>query len=155
MLCEKIGGVVVSLQYPRAPQYRFPIAIDAVTEIVKEILADDSLAFDRKKVAIGGFSAGANLALSVVQDKKLQGRIQGVVAFYPPVNISVRAKAGDKGVGGVLPESHLDMFAWGYVASLHPALHIPRLKLVTFGSNLLHHLNFRLFGVLGGKLMTR
>ncbi|CZS95614.1 related to triacylglycerol lipase [Rhynchosporium agropyri] len=78
--------LVVSIDYPKSPANPYPAAVKAVTDIVNAILADKSLPFDKKKVAIGGFSAGGNLALAVSQDDSLQGKLGGVVAYYPPTN---------------------------------------------------------------------
>jgi hypothetical protein len=51
---------------------------------VNAVLDDNSLPFDRKKVAMGRASAGANLSLAVTQDESLQGRIGGVVLGCKP-----------------------------------------------------------------------
>ncbi|KAK0125608.1 hypothetical protein ONS96_009442 [Cadophora gregata f. sp. sojae] len=78
--------LVVSLDYPKSPAHPYPAGVQAATDIVKAILEDDALPFDRQKVAIGGFSAGANFSLAVSQDEGLQKKLGGVVAYYPPVN---------------------------------------------------------------------
>lgn len=57
-----------------------------VIKVVKSVLGDEALPIDKTKVAIGGFSAGANLALAVTQDDDVRQSIHGVVAFYPPVD---------------------------------------------------------------------
>lgn len=75
--------LVVSLDYPKAPEEPFPAAVHALTDLVKAVLQDETLPFDKNKVAIGGFSAGGNLSLAVSQDKSLRDKIGGVVSFYP------------------------------------------------------------------------
>lgn len=84
--CAKLANenniLVVNLEYPLAPSHPFPIAINSLVDVVKAVLADEELPFDRKKVAIGGYSAGANLALAVSQNEELQGKFGGVVSFY-------------------------------------------------------------------------
>lgn len=72
--------LVVSLDYPKAPESPYPGAVRVLTDLVRAVLDDETLPFDKKKVAIGGFSAGANLALAVCQT--FQGEIGGAVAFY-------------------------------------------------------------------------
>ncbi|KAE8444072.1 hypothetical protein EG329_000940 [Mollisiaceae sp. DMI_Dod_QoI] len=110
--------LVISLDYPKAPSNPYPAGVRAVADLVKAILKDDSLPFDRKKVAIGGFSAGANLSLAATQDDSLQGKVGGVVGFYPPTNwlttvdwkLSTRPK-------DALPDPLLNdvpTFDWGY-----------------------------------------
>ena len=76
--------IVISLDYPKAPSHKYPAAVNALTDLVKAVLSDETLPLDKKKVAIGGFSAGANLALAVSQNHR--DKIGGVVAFYPAVD---------------------------------------------------------------------
>ena len=111
--------LVVSLDYPKSPAHQFPVAVQALTDIVNAVLEDDTLPIDTTKVAIGGFSAGGNLAFGVCQDKTLQGKIGGIVSLYAAVNFA--AKSGEKqatapeGAGAVLPQDQLTMFSWAYV----------------------------------------
>ncbi|KFY56797.1 hypothetical protein V496_06642 [Pseudogymnoascus sp. VKM F-4515 (FW-2607)] len=111
--------LVVSLDYPKSPSYRFPTAVQALADLVNAVLYDDSLPIDTTKVAIGGFSAGGNLACAVSQNKTLQGRIRGLVAFYPPANFLPRSAdelaTNPKGAGAALSQDQLSMFGWGYV----------------------------------------
>lgn len=90
--CNNNNVLVISLHYPLAPQHRYPKAVKAIIDVVNAILEDESLPFDRNKVAIGGSSAGANLSLAAVQDPSLQGKIGGVVPFYPPVDFTTPIK---------------------------------------------------------------
>jgi acetyl esterase/lipase len=78
--------VVVSLDYPKAPSHKYPAAVNALIDTIKAVLQDEALPIDKKKVAIGGFSAGANLSLAVTQNESIRNRIGGVVAFYPPMD---------------------------------------------------------------------
>jgi acetyl esterase/lipase len=111
--------LVVSLDYPKSPSHRFPVPVQALTDLVNAVLEDNTLPIDRTKVAIGGFSAGGNLAYAVSQDKTLQGKIGGIVSFYAAVNFSTKTAdkiaTRPKDVGSVLPQDHLTMFSWGYV----------------------------------------
>ncbi|TVY85058.1 putative alpha/beta hydrolase [Lachnellula suecica] len=111
--------LVVSLDYPKSPQYKFPAPVGAVVELVNAVLEDEALPFDRKKVAIGGFSAGANLALAVSQHESLQGRIKGIVPYYPPVDFSTPIEVSmawrPKDAGPDLLEKDSAMFNMGYL----------------------------------------
>ncbi|KAF7957432.1 hypothetical protein EAE96_003017 [Botrytis aclada] len=95
---SKHNILVISLDYSKAPTVKFPQPIDELTDIVTSILEDESLPFDRSKVAIGGFSAGGCCSLAVPQAPSLQGKIQGVCAFYPicgfvtPQSVSIAAR---------------------------------------------------------------
>lgn len=61
-LAAGLSGPVVSVEYPLAPEARFPVALD--------VCVDAYLAGTRERgqrVLLGGVSAGANLALGVLQ----------------------------------------------------------------------------------------
>ncbi|RSL90994.1 hypothetical protein CEP51_000439 [Fusarium floridanum] len=57
--------LVIALNYPKAPSARFPTAIYDLEQLILAVLSDSSLPIDKDRVAIAGFSAGGNLALSV------------------------------------------------------------------------------------------
>jgi acetyl esterase len=60
------GAVVISVGYRRAPEHRFPAALDdtyAVVTWTAEHAAE--LGIDPERIAVGGHSAGANLAAAV------------------------------------------------------------------------------------------
>ncbi|KAH8599741.1 Alpha/Beta hydrolase protein [Bisporella sp. PMI_857] len=110
--------LVVSLDYPKAPAHPYPAPLVALIKAVKDVLADEALPFDEKKVAIGGFSAGANLALAVSQDEALHGKIGGVASFYAPLDFATDTKvklatrpahAGPDPLANIGP-----VFNWGY-----------------------------------------
>ncbi|KAM3075450.1 hypothetical protein ACMFMG_007597 [Clarireedia jacksonii] len=110
--------LVISLDYPKAPSSPFPSATNALIDTVAAILNDESLPFDRSKVAIGGFSAGGNLALSLAQDPSLQGKIHGICAFYPPCNfvtpisVSLAARPANAGPDGLKNMAPLFNYAY-------------------------------------------
>ncbi|EAW07387.1 alpha/beta hydrolase fold protein [Aspergillus clavatus NRRL 1] len=85
---NRTGMLVVSLNYRKAPLHPFPTATWDVAEVAKSVLADDSLPIDHSRIAIGGFSAGGNLALSASQLPGLKGRINAAVIYYPIVDFS-------------------------------------------------------------------
>ncbi|KAF8866926.1 prolyl oligopeptidase-like protein [Acephala macrosclerotiorum] len=116
--CNDNKLLVISLDYPKAPSHRYPAGVNATVDLVEAILADDSLPFDRKKIAIGGFSAGATLSLAATQDEKLQGKVGGVVAYYPPSNwttsLDWKLSTRPKNAGPDPLSNNAPMFDWAY-----------------------------------------
>lgn len=63
---EEVGAVVASVSYRRAPEYPFPTAVDDGVEALLYLAAHASdLSLDVSRVALSGFSAGGNLAVTV------------------------------------------------------------------------------------------
>ncbi|TVY48480.1 Arylesterase [Lachnellula occidentalis] len=112
--------LVISLDYPKSPQYQFPVPVEAVVDLVNAVLQDETLPFDKNKVAIGGFSAGANLALAASQHESLQGKIKGAVPYYPPADfitpIAISMAARPEDAGPDMIEGNAPMFNFGYIA---------------------------------------
>ncbi|KAH8660279.1 alpha/beta hydrolase fold-domain-containing protein [Xylariales sp. PMI_506] len=92
-LSSSLNCLIISLNYSKAPAVQFPTPINELIDTVLDILADDSLDFDRSRVALGGYSAGANYSLSVAQSPKLQGKIHGIIAWYPCTDVTIRKEA--------------------------------------------------------------
>lgn len=116
--CNDNKILVISLQYPLAPANRYPKAVHALVDVINAVLEDESLPIDRKKVAIGGASAGGNLSLAVTQDASLQGKVGGVVAYYPPVDfgtpLAVNLARRPKHAGPDMLRNGVRMLNWGY-----------------------------------------
>ncbi|KAH8664573.1 alpha/beta hydrolase fold-domain-containing protein [Xylariales sp. PMI_506] len=68
-LCVNANCVVITLEYRLAPENPFPAAIDDCWDVFLWTLdqGKTSLSLDTSKLAIGGSSAGGNLAAAVVQ----------------------------------------------------------------------------------------
>jgi acetyl esterase/lipase len=111
---------VVSLGYRRAPRHRFPAAAHDVAALIADVLADPDLPCDTAATAataVGGFSAGANLAFAACQLGGLGGRIGGLVAVYPPLDYTVATEAK---LTHPAPERDIlkgvsKLFNWAYV----------------------------------------
>lgn len=86
---NRTGMLVVSVDYRKLPQHPFPTATYDIAAIANAILKDEMLPVDTSRVAIGGFSAGGNLALGASQLPGLKGTIKAVVAYYPIVDFSL------------------------------------------------------------------
>jgi acetyl esterase/lipase len=118
-LANRHKVLVVSLDYPKTPAHKFPTPVEQLVDVAKAVISDDALPIDKKKVAIGGFSAGANLSLAVVQDKDLTSKIGAVVGVYPPVDwttsLEWKLSTRPKDAGKDLLEDLVFAFDWAYL----------------------------------------
>ena len=65
-IAKLAGCAVVSVDYRRAPEHHFPVPLeDAYSALIWAVDNADALAFDATRVAVGGESAGANIAASL------------------------------------------------------------------------------------------
>ncbi|MCJ1435916.1 hypothetical protein MMC27_005292 [Xylographa pallens] len=92
-ICSDWNVLVISLDYLLAPTARYPKPTQQVVATILSILTDDSLPIDRHRVAVGGYSAGGQLALSACLDSRLKGKIHATIAFYPPTDFTISAAA--------------------------------------------------------------
>ncbi|KAK5736466.1 hypothetical protein LTR17_007463 [Elasticomyces elasticus] len=92
-LADHAQCVVVSIDYSKAPQNKFPAAYEDVVEQALKIIDDPDLPLDRSRVVLCGASAGGNLVLAAAQDPRLRSAIAGVVAVYALVDQVPEGKA--------------------------------------------------------------
>lgn len=71
-LAAETGHEVVSVEYRRSPEHRYPAALDDCVAVTQELLKSG-------RVAVVGDSAGGNLAAAVAQRTKVTAQ----VLFYP------------------------------------------------------------------------
>ncbi|KAJ5676127.1 hypothetical protein N7462_009024 [Penicillium macrosclerotiorum] len=63
---DQVGAVVASVSYRRAPEHPFPAAVDDGVDALLYLATNATdLALDVSRVALSGFSAGGNLAVTV------------------------------------------------------------------------------------------
>ena len=73
-LCNRTGAVVVSFDYRHAPEHRFPAAHDDAWAALCWAAANVAeLGGDPERIAVGGWSAGANLAGHICQRARDEG----------------------------------------------------------------------------------
>lgn len=119
---QRTGMLVVSLNYRKAPLHYFPEPVYDIAAVARGVIDDEALPIDRMKIVIGGFSAGANLALGASQLPELSGLIKAAVIFYPIVDFShpqdykLKMRPYRDGPKDNLADSGY-WFDWGYVAA--------------------------------------
>jgi acetyl esterase/lipase len=95
-LCEQVGAVVVSVEYPKGPENKFPAAHTVSFDAYKWVLKNYTLLKgDSTKLAVVGESAGGNLAANMsmmARDKKIQMPLYEVLV-YPIANNDVNSES--------------------------------------------------------------
>ena len=78
--------VVIGVDYPLSPESKFPTALHQVVDVVRWLAAHgDDVGVDAERLAIGGDSAGANLALAaalVLRDAGESRRLKALLLNY-------------------------------------------------------------------------
>ena len=118
-LCVRSGAIVVSVDYRHAPEARFPAAVDDALAAVRWV-ADRAAALGGVpgKLAVCGWSAGANLAAVVCQLARDAGgpAIAGQVLVTPATDCDfTRASFAENGEGYVLTAALVRWF-WNHYA---------------------------------------
>jgi acetyl esterase len=89
LLSKDVGAVVVSVDYRLAPESRFPVAVEdcyaALTWVAEHI---DDYGADASRIAVGGDSAGGNLAAVCAQQAHTDGlALAAQLLVYPAVDM--------------------------------------------------------------------
>jgi acetyl esterase/lipase len=87
-LARHFNMIVVAIDYHKSPTYKFPCAVDDVVAVAYALIKDESLNIDTSKIALGGFSAGGNIAFAAAQSDALRGKISALVGMYPALDLS-------------------------------------------------------------------
>lgn len=95
-LCEQVGAIVVSVEYPKGPEHKFPaahmVSFDAYQWVVTNAA---SIKGDPAKLAVVGESAGGNLAANMsimARDKKITMPLYQVLV-YPIANNDMNSES--------------------------------------------------------------
>jgi acetyl esterase len=88
-LCRDVRAVVVSVGYPLAPEHRFPAAVEAAYAALAWVAEHvDHYGADATRIAVGGDSAGGNLAAVCAQLAHADGLVlAGQLLIYPAVDL--------------------------------------------------------------------
>jgi acetyl esterase/lipase len=136
LFADTHGVLVIALNYAKAPANPFPGPLNDVQALLHGALQDSSLPIDKSRLAVAGFSAGGNLALTLARAETLKGKsgtqdfadFKAVVPMYPVVDLSVppsvkitrrRWKIGQlSGLRGKKSDFVMgmaDIFDWAYI----------------------------------------
>lgn len=95
-LCEQVGAIVVSVEYPKGPENKFPAAHLASFSAYQWVINNAaSFKGDTAKIAVVGESAGGNLAANVsmmARDKKIKLPLYEVLV-YPVANNDLNSES--------------------------------------------------------------
>lgn len=124
-LADAAHCVVISVDYRRAPENKFPAAVEDAYAAAQYVIENHAaLNIDSKRVAVGGESAGGNLATEVCLLAKERGGAMPVAQLlvYPVTDwTSTRPSHVKYGSSPVLPEKNLPWFAGYYLPSKEDA----------------------------------
>ncbi|QPM91988.1 alpha/beta hydrolase [Pseudooceanicola algae] len=131
----RTGMVVLGLDYSRAPEAKFPQAIEEIRDATLWLgTAGAALGINPDALLIGGDSAGANLAVAVSLHLRDEGQdaYRGMVLNYGVFDPnSLRASGLRFGAGDLPLSSHLmQWFTWQYIRS-DADLTDPRLRVLS------------------------
>lgn len=114
-LCRRAGIVVVSVDYRLAPEHPFPAAYDDALAAFDQVRSRATeLGIDGDRVAVGGDSAGGNLAGGVAQARR--GAVGFQLLVYPVCDL--RHETGsyvENAEGYMLTAELMDWFESNYV----------------------------------------
>src|SRR5262245_51006260 len=116
-LANRVGCVVVSVEYRLAPEHRYPAAAEdcfAATKWVAENAA--ALGVDPKRIAIGGDSAGGNLtaAVALMARDRRGPALRFQLLVYPVTDADFgRASYRENAEGYLLTTKAMEWF-WGH-----------------------------------------
>jgi len=113
----KTGCKVISIDYAKAPDHPFPVALNQIYSFARHIHENaDKYFIDAGRMAIGGHSAGANLSTVTCMKAAREGRFQFVcqVLDYPPLDLATNPYEKPRPKGSLPPKMML-MFNDSYV----------------------------------------
>jgi len=89
-LANKSGHAILAVDYRLAPEHKFPAAFDDCAAALKWAHANAAfLGIDNSRIAVGGDSAGGNLAAAVALAEEVPLKFQMLI--YPAVDLSMNS----------------------------------------------------------------
>ncbi|HEX3039456.1 MAG TPA: alpha/beta hydrolase [Caproiciproducens sp.] len=95
LLAQLMDGVVFSIDYPLAPEHKYPVAFNDCKAALDWVCSNaDTFGIDRKRIGVAGDSAGGNLsaALSIADRDEGTHKISYQCLIYPKLSSAVSLK---------------------------------------------------------------
>jgi acetyl esterase/lipase len=104
-IAAKVGCIVVDADYAKGPEDPHPAAIDDALDVLAFVASKPDL-FDLDRVAVGGYSAGGNVAMlaALSLPEGTAFSIKAIIAWYAPTDLT-RAGKGKK-VPWIMQRTH-------------------------------------------------
>ena len=132
-LCGAVGCIVISVDYRLAPEHRFPAAVDDAQSALRWAIEHcEEIGGDPSRIAIGGDSAGGNLAAVAALEarRSFPGRLCAQLLLYPVTShVSTPGQSMiDNAEGYLLTQRDMVWFTDHYLGQGHDGLD-PRFNL--------------------------
>jgi acetyl esterase len=121
-LCQRAGVVVVSIDYRLAPEAPFPAPFDDCIAATRWVAANGSeLGIDTDRIAIGGDSAGGNLAAAVALALRGDVALRHQLLVYPATDLTLSHPSMDENAEGyLLTRASMEWFTGHYLGDVDP-----------------------------------
>lgn len=91
-IADAVGCLVINIDYRLAPEHKFPTALEECYEVITWLCQQEQkLHIDSERIAVGGQSAGGNLAagLCLLARERQEFMLACQVLNYPPLNMTL------------------------------------------------------------------
>jgi len=127
-LAKESGAVVISVDYRLSPEHKFPSAVDDAHAATMWVAANaERLGIDARRIAVGGDSAGGNMATVVALRFRDAGgpALASQVLLYPVTDLSSSETGSYRELadGYFLTRAAMDWFRGHYLASIDHKSH--------------------------------
>jgi acetyl esterase len=127
-IAKASGAVVISVDYRLAPEHKFPAAVDDSYAATLWVAANaEKLGIDARRIAVGGDSAGGNLATVIAMRCRDAGRpaLAAQLLIYPVTDVSTFETGSHRefAEGYFLSRAAMQWFTGHYLASADQKSH--------------------------------